>query len=186
VGTRRDDITSNQRAQIAIEALSPHRPWGTISRLAKEYAISRQTVYQVAAAGERVLATGLEPGPHGPQAAEKTVWVDRNRLVRGTVVLTEVGVSQRNVSVCLEELLDTTMPPCWVNAELAKVEELPSMLLPVLLEPHDGLHFHPHSVRNGVGKWRCSPYRLPPCAAAKRAAPGQAELHRRGRAVGRS
>jgi hypothetical protein len=39
------------------------------------------------------------------------------------VVLTEVGVSQRNVSVCLEELLDTRMSPSWVNAELAKVEE---------------------------------------------------------------
>jgi hypothetical protein len=91
--------------------------------LAKEYDISRQTVYQVAAAGERALATGLEPGPHGPQAAEKTVWVDRNRLVRGTVVLTEVGGSQRNVSVCLDELLGTTMSPSWVNAELAKVEE---------------------------------------------------------------
>ena len=33
--------------------------------------------------------------------------VDRNRLVRGSVVLTAVGVSQRDVTICLEELLDT-------------------------------------------------------------------------------
>ena len=123
MGARRDDITSSQRVQIAIEVLSPHRLWGRISRLAEEYSISRQTAYEIAATGKRVLVAGLEPGPHGPQATEKAVWVDRNRLVRGTVVLTEAGVSQRDVAFCLEELLDTTLSPSWVNAELAKVEE---------------------------------------------------------------
>ena len=123
MGARRDDITSSQRVQIAIEVLSPHRLWGRISRLAEEYSISRQTAYEIAATGKRVLVAGLEPGPHGPQATEKAVWVDRNRLVRGTVVLTEAGVSQRDVAFCLEELLDTALSPSWVNAELAKVEE---------------------------------------------------------------
>jgi len=81
-------------------------------------------VYEIAAAGERVLTLGLEPGPHGPQPAEKTVEVDRNRLVRGTVVLTEAGVSQRGVSGCLEELLDTRLSPSWVNAVLAQTEQM--------------------------------------------------------------
>ncbi len=99
VGTRRDDITSSQRAQIAVDVLSAHRLWGTVSQLAGRYNISRQTVYEIASAGEQVLVTGLEPGPHGPAPAEKTVRIDRNRLVRGTVKLTQVGVSQRNVSL---------------------------------------------------------------------------------------
>jgi hypothetical protein len=94
-----------------------------VSQLAEEYDISRQTVYKIAAVGERMLMTGLEPGPHGPTPTEKMVWVDRNRLVRGTVVLTEVGVSQRDVVLCLGELLDTELSPSWVNAELAKVEK---------------------------------------------------------------
>jgi len=122
VGARRDDITSSQRAQIAIEVLSPHRSWGTVSRLAEKCEISRQTVYEIAATGKRVLVTGLKPMPHGPRPTEKVIRVDRNRLVRGTVALTEVGVSQRDVSFCLEELLDTTLSPSWVNAELAQVE----------------------------------------------------------------
>jgi hypothetical protein len=91
--------------------------------LAAEYAISRQAVYEIAAAGERVLVEGLEPGPHGPQPKESTVYVDRNRLVRGVVVLTGAGVSQRGVSSCLAEMLDTKLSPSWVNGELAKVEE---------------------------------------------------------------
>jgi hypothetical protein len=39
------------------------------------------------------------------------------------VVLTEVGVSQRDISLCQEEMLGRGMSPGWVNAELAKVEE---------------------------------------------------------------
>lgn len=123
MGARRDDITSSQRAQIAIEVLSPCRSWGTVSRLAEQYEVSRQAVYEIAATGNRVLVTGLEPRPHGPQPAEKVIGVDRNRLVRGTVALTEAGVSQRDVSFCLEELLDTVLSPSWVNVELAKAEK---------------------------------------------------------------
>jgi transposase-like protein len=123
MGARRDDVTGMQRARIAIEVLSPHRPRGTVSRLARDFEVSRQTIYDIAAAGERLLVEGLVPGPHGPQPAEKTVDVDRDRLVRSTVVLTEVGVSQRDVSFCLEEILDTSLSPSWVNDTLTKVEE---------------------------------------------------------------
>ena len=37
--------------------------------------------------------------------------------------MTEAGVSQRDVSFCLNEILDTPLSPSWVTAELAKVEE---------------------------------------------------------------
>ena len=122
MGTRRDDIPGSQRAQIALEALSPYRPYGTISRLARENAVSRQAIYAMAAAGKAVLETHLAPGRHGPQAVETTIQVDRNRLVRGSVVLTEAGVSERDISLCLAELLDTRVSPSWVNAELAQRE----------------------------------------------------------------
>jgi hypothetical protein len=90
--------------------------------LARKNSVSRQTIYDMAAAGKAVLETHLTPGPHGPQPAEATIRVDRNRLVRGSVVLTEAGVSQRDISVCLAELLDTGVSPSWVNAELAQRE----------------------------------------------------------------
>ena len=105
MGTRRDDISASQRAQIAVEALSPYRPRGTISRLARENGVSRQAIYDMAAAGKAILETHLTPGPHGPQLPETTLRVDRDRLVRGSVRLTEAGVSQRDVSECLAELL---------------------------------------------------------------------------------
>jgi hypothetical protein len=123
VGARRNDITSSQRAQIAIEVLYPHRQWGTVTELAEKYKISRQTVYDIADVGEQVLFRGLKPGPHGPQPREKVIPVDRDRLTRGVVVLAEAGVSQRDTVNCLVEMLDTRLSPSWVNAELAKVEK---------------------------------------------------------------
>jgi hypothetical protein len=122
VGTRRDDIPASRRAQIALEALSPYRPRGTISRLARKNSVSRQAIYDMAAAGKAVLETYLTPRPHGPQPPETTIRVDRDRLVRESVRLTEAGVSQRDVSGCLVELLDTRVSPSWVNAELAQQE----------------------------------------------------------------
>ena len=122
MGIRRDDIPGSQRAPIVIEALSPHRPHGTISRLAREHGVSRQTIYQMAAVGQARLTEALAPGRHGPHPPQTTISVDRNRLVRGSVVLTEVGVSQRDIPVCLEELLDTPVSPSWVNAQLAQLE----------------------------------------------------------------
>jgi hypothetical protein len=44
--------------------------------------------------------------------------------VRSAVVLTEVGVSQRDIGFCLEEMLDTPLSAPWVNAELAKREAM--------------------------------------------------------------
>jgi len=122
VGTRRDDITSEQRAQIAIEMLTPGRTYGTVKQLSQSYVVSRQSLYKLAAKGRQVLQQGMQPGPHGPQWDEKTITVDANRLKRGSVVLTEVGVSQRDVEVCLAELLDTRPSLGWVNGVLSQVE----------------------------------------------------------------
>jgi hypothetical protein len=123
VGIRRNDITSRQRAQIAVEVLYSDRPRGTVTKLAENHNVSRQTIYNIAEAGEQVLITGLKPGPHGPQPKEKTIRVDRNRLVRGVVKLAEAGVSQRETAGCLAEMLDTHLSPSWVNGKLAQMAQ---------------------------------------------------------------
>jgi len=124
MGTRRDNITGMERTQIAIQVLPPYRPHGLVTELAQSHSVSRQMIYNIAAAGKALLEAEMHPGPHGPYPAEKEVRVDRNRLVRSTVVLTEVGVSQRDIGFCLEEMLDTCLSPAWVNAELSRREAL--------------------------------------------------------------
>lgn len=123
MGARRDDISREQRAQIAIEVMAEKRAWGKVSELAQSYQVTRKTIYEMAQKGKAVLEAGLKPRPPGPQVQEKMIKVDRNRLVRGSVVLTEVGVSQRDVVMCLEEMLDTRRSVGWVNGELGQVEQ---------------------------------------------------------------
>jgi hypothetical protein len=108
--------------QIALAALAPDRPYRTITRLAHEQGVSRQTIYALAAAGRSVLEKYLTPGRPGPQPDEHLLRVDRNRLMRGSLVLTEAGVSEREVARCLAELLDADVSASWVNAELARRE----------------------------------------------------------------
>lgn len=93
-----------------------------MSELTQTYTVSRQTVYDIAAKGRQVLLAGLQPGPHGPHWEDQTIKVERNRLVRGSEVLTEAGVSQRDIVVCLGELLDTEPSVGWVNSVLSQAE----------------------------------------------------------------
>ena len=119
---RRDDIVANQRAQIAIEMLSPQRPRGRVKALAANYQLSRQGLYDIATKGKQVLQQELAPGFHGPQAKTETVRVNKQRLRRGVLTLTENGVSQRRVQACLAALLDRSVSLGWVNGELAHME----------------------------------------------------------------
>ena len=123
MGTRRDDITGKERAQIAIEMLPSYRPYGKATQLAQKYVISRQAIYRIAASGEALLSQGMEPGRHGARIREKSVRVNREHVERSTVILTEAGVSQGDIPTCLEEMLETRLSASWVNAQLAKREQ---------------------------------------------------------------
>ncbi len=122
MGARRDDILSQQRLHIAQSVLAPQRPHGAITRLAEACAVSRQTIYTIAAHAKCLLLSGLTPRPHGPPPPASTIVVDRNRLLRASVVLTEAGVSQRDIVRCLAEMLDANVSVGWLQAALAHVE----------------------------------------------------------------
>lgn len=122
MGMRRDDITVEERIQIGLAVLSPERAYGRIQELATEYKLSRESLYTIAKQVVRVLQTGMKIGQHGPQAKVKTIEIDRSRLVRAIGQLAQSGVSQRNMVVCLEELLDTKISLGWVNGRLSELE----------------------------------------------------------------
>ena len=119
---RRDDIVAEERAQIAIEMMSPDRSHGRVQQLAETYRLSRQTLYEIATKGKDVLKQGMKPGLHGPQGGSNTILVTKKRLRRGVLSLTENGVSQRRVTACLAALLDKSVSLGWVNGELANLE----------------------------------------------------------------
>jgi len=98
MGTRRDDIPAGARLPVVLEVLSPERRYGTITRLAHELVVSRQTIYTMAAKVKAGLEALLTPGQHGPVTQTTTVDANRPaaghfRMKRMTVVLCECGVS---------------------------------------------------------------------------------------------
>ena len=129
VAARRDDLTGVERADIALTSWAAQgKRDGTVQELAEEYSISRQSVRNIERQAREALSSMLEPGRHGPAPQSDSIAVTREHLQRSCVVLTEVGVSQRNITFCLDEMLDRGMSPAGVNAELAKVEELAAAL----------------------------------------------------------
>ena len=123
MGARKDHITGMERAQIAIEMLPSYRAYGTVTQLKQKYEISRQAIYKIAEKGKELLSHGMEPGGHGARIVEKSVRVSREHIERSTVVLTAAGVNERDIPICLEELLATHLSSSWVNAQLVKVEK---------------------------------------------------------------
>jgi len=123
MGPRRDDIPIVDRMQMGLTVLASQRAWGAITQCAQQHKLSRQSVYAIGAQVRRLLLNGLKPGPHGPHLAETVIPVNRNRLLRSLVALTDVGVSQRDIEFVLDELLDTPVSPSWVNHQLAELEQ---------------------------------------------------------------
>ena len=102
--------------------LASYRPYGKVTELAKQYQVSQQTLYVIKNKGQAILVNGLEPGAHGSRIKEKQVRVSPARVERSTVILTQHGVSQRDIPVCLEAMLETRPSVGWVNQQLAQRE----------------------------------------------------------------
>jgi hypothetical protein len=113
-----------ERAQITIEVMPDKRPYGTVIRLAREYGVARQTIYKIAESGKALLSQRMGPGRHGKTVEEKVVRANKDRIERAVVVLTRFGVSQRDLPICLEEMLETRRSSSWINAQLAQREAL--------------------------------------------------------------
>ena len=122
MGIRRDDITVEQRIQIALEVLSPDRRYGKIRQLAEEYNLSRESIYTIGGQAVQVLQSGMKCKQHGPQAKVKTIEIDRSHLIRSIGQLALSGVSQRDTVRCLEEVLDSKVSLGWVNGRLSELE----------------------------------------------------------------
>lgn len=111
-----------------MEMLPTYRPYGKVSQLAERYTVSRQTIYTIAARGKALLDQQMAPGPHGASIGGNLVRVDRERVERSTLILTQFGVSQRDIPLCLAELLDTPLSAGWVNGQLAQREALAAQI----------------------------------------------------------
>lgn len=119
----RTDMPLETRIAIATQMLSPTRGRGEATALAQQHEVSRTMVYYLADKAAWVLAAGMSP-THGPAPTPGVVSVTTSRLKRAVVLLSLVGVSQRDTTLALAELLDTQRSAGYVAQVLREAEAL--------------------------------------------------------------
>ena len=82
--------TPSQRLQLVSQALAQQGQYGTVSQLSREYAVSRQTVYDWTAVGRQALTAAAEVG----RSLERLV----------LTLLSEGHAAERGIQACLAEL----------------------------------------------------------------------------------
>lgn len=110
---QRPDVTLFDRLEIARRYFAPHRPWGEVTKMAKDYALSRVTIYVIVF---RVLLF-FQPGVPGPRAGTsgqpsdivkevvRSLTAAEAKRLQGRLILTGVfpgGGTMRS----LEDMLD--------------------------------------------------------------------------------
>ncbi len=107
---QRPDVTVFDRMEIACRCLDPNRPWGEVTKMAQEYALSRVTIYAIVL---RIVLC-LQPNMAGPRigltAAKEVVHIlsaaEADRL-RGRIILTGIfpgGGTMRSLEDMLDEV----------------------------------------------------------------------------------
>lgn len=122
MGSRRDDITGTQRAQIALQCFATKGKWdGTRKHLAATYGISRQSINHIERKARKVLPMALEPGRHGPTPQAHTVEVTRDHLIRSVLVLTDSRMPERKIPYCVEQILGHRPALGWVSERVSEL-----------------------------------------------------------------
>jgi hypothetical protein len=84
--------TPTQRLQLVSQAIAQQGQYGTVSSLSREYAVSRQTVYDWTAVGRQALTAAFTPQP-------AAVGRSLERLV--LTLLTEGHAAERGIQACV-------------------------------------------------------------------------------------
>jgi len=104
-GLLRTDLSTSHKAHLAASAFSQQGEYGTTTALAREYAVSRPTVYAAARAGQAVLEQHFTRAEGGSSAT--WVAVDVAQLKRAIVALRVVAPDSLRA---IEDLLPILYP----------------------------------------------------------------------------
>ena len=122
---RRPDVSWKDRYEIALAGLDPEREWGTMTRLARVYGLSRQRIYEiVGAAGVGVLGAvwSQAPGRSGGGGAG-VLGVGEEQVERAIVTMDVVlHGSVRGIQEGLREILGVERSVGYIEGVLQGAE----------------------------------------------------------------
>ena len=103
---RVEDITIQERVKLSCQMVAHQGEYGLVTRLAGEYGVSRQYLYELR---DRTLAAAqleLSPRSAGRKRVDQRLQVDELLVARAILVLNQVAhASIRDIRECLEEIL---------------------------------------------------------------------------------
>ncbi|MFO3798038.1 MAG: hypothetical protein ACK8QZ_12300, partial [Anaerolineales bacterium] len=117
------EFTPEQRAEVAVQMLSPHREWGFVTKLARRYRVSRSLLYKLRNRVWDILVEAMRPRPAGRPAQTTTLQVDRNFINRAIVTLPLLKGTVRDIRLGLHLLLGVTRSVGYISQTLTAAGE---------------------------------------------------------------
>ena len=124
---RLQHLDLSTRIHLAMQMLTPSRPWGLVTALAKEYQVSRKFLYQQRDRARVGLLSALAAGSCGPKPVSTVLTVDREHMQKSIVTMAvAVPASIRGIQTCLEGILDTHRSIGFISQTLQQAGEAAS------------------------------------------------------------
>lgn len=118
---QREDIALAERIHLVATLIESRGQYGVVSQLARDYCLSRQSLYTMRQRGRDALAESLAARTPGRPALAAPLILDRHRLDRSIVTFTVAGhASLAGVQTCLAEALDVRRSPSYISTVLDK------------------------------------------------------------------
>lgn len=103
---RLEHITTEDRVRLGCAMVARAGEYGLVTRLAREYGVSRQTLYGLRDRTRVAAEAELSPRPPGPKPVDERLRVDELAVSRAILVLNQAAhASVRVIGECVEEIL---------------------------------------------------------------------------------
>jgi hypothetical protein len=118
------ELDLSTRLDLAVRMIDPYREWGEVTKLAREYNISRKFLYEQQSKVEQAMRAALEPQRPGPREQVESMEIHRDFLRRAALVMvTAVPGSIRGLQLAMELLFGKHRATGWISERLQEFGE---------------------------------------------------------------
>jgi hypothetical protein len=119
------EFTLEQRTDVAVQMMVPlpERGWGLVSELARQYSVSRTTLYKIRDRGLGALAEALLPRDPGRPAQTSTLTVGKDFIDRAIAVLPMLKGSVRDIRLGLSLIFGVARSVGYISETLTAAGE---------------------------------------------------------------
>ena len=116
------EFTAEQRAEVALQMMLPFpdRPWGLVTKLARQYGVSRNLLYRLRDRAWEAVVEALMPHPAGRPTQTTTLTVDKALVDRFIIAFPMLPGTVRGIRLGLSLLLGVTRSVGYISQTLTQ------------------------------------------------------------------